>query len=41
MDGTVVKGYLEGAQVHEEGQLVDPAILRFQGSIQIMPATAR
>jgi hypothetical protein len=40
MDGTVVKGYLAGAQVHEKGQLVDPATLRFQGSIQIMPATA-
>jgi len=40
MDGTVVDGYLLGAQVHEEGQLVDPATLRFVGSIRIMPATA-
>jgi hypothetical protein len=42
MNGTVVQGYLEGAQVHEQAQLVDPdpATLRFQGSIQVMPATA-
>jgi hypothetical protein len=36
MDGTVV----QGAQVHEEGQLVDPATLRFVGAIRIMPASA-
>ena len=42
MNGTVVQGYLEGAQVHEQAQLVDPdpATFRFQGSIQVMPATA-
>jgi hypothetical protein len=40
MNGTVVEGFLEGAQVHEEGQLVDPAALRFQGSIRLMPGTA-
>jgi len=40
MNGTVVDGYLEGARVHEEGQLVDPSTLRFQGEIRIMPATA-
>lgn len=40
MNGTVVEGFLAGAQVHEEGQLVDAAALRFQGSIQLMPATA-
>jgi hypothetical protein len=40
MDGTVVEGYLAGAQVHEEGQLVDPDTLRFQGSIRLMPASA-
>lgn len=40
MNGTVVQGYLEGAQVHEQAQLVDLATLRFQGSIQVMPATA-
>jgi hypothetical protein len=40
MNGTVVEGFLTGAQVHEEGQLVDAAALRFRGSIQLMPATA-
>jgi hypothetical protein len=40
MNGTVVDGFLEGAQVHEKGRLVDPATLRFQGSIRLMPATA-
>jgi hypothetical protein len=39
MDGTVVEGWLLGAQVHEEGQLVDPSTMRFQGTIQVMPAT--
>jgi hypothetical protein len=40
MDGTVVEGWLAGAQVHEEGQLVDPAAGRFQGTISIFPMTA-
>jgi hypothetical protein len=40
MNGTVVEGWLSGAQVHEEGQLVDPATLRFVGEIQLMPASA-
>lgn len=40
MDGTVVEGWLVGARVHEEGQLVDPATGRFQGQILIFPATA-
>jgi hypothetical protein len=40
MDGTVVEGWLLGAQVHEEGQLVDPSTMRFQGTIQVMPTTA-
>jgi hypothetical protein len=40
MNGTVVEGYLLGARVHEEGQLVDAATLQFQGSIRLMPATA-
>jgi hypothetical protein len=40
MNGRVREGYLRGAQVHEEGQLVsDP--LCFEGAIRIMPATAR
>jgi hypothetical protein len=40
MDGPVVAGFLQGAQVHEEGQLVDAATLRFEGSITVLPATA-
>jgi len=40
MNGTVVEGWLIGAQVHEEGQLVDPATLGFEGTIRIMPGTA-
>src|SRR3954447_18781418 len=40
MNGTVIDGYLLGAQVHEVGQLVDPAKLRFQGSLQLMPGSA-
>jgi hypothetical protein len=40
MNGTVVDGWLLGAQVHEEGQLIDPSTFRFQGTIQVMPATA-
>jgi hypothetical protein len=40
MNGTVVEGYLEGARVHEEGRLLDPATLRFEGIIRILPATS-
>ena len=40
MDGTIVEGWLAGAQVHEEGQLVDPMTGRFQGTITIFPMTA-
>jgi hypothetical protein len=40
MDGTIVDGWLQGAQVHEEGQLVDPAHSGFAGTIRIMPASA-
>lgn len=40
MNGTVVEGWLIGAQVHEEGQLIDPSVGRFQGTIAIFPATA-
>jgi opacity protein-like surface antigen len=39
MNGNVVEGWLLGAQVHEAGQLVDPATLRFVGEIQVMPAS--
>ena len=41
MDGTIVEGWLAGAQVHEEGQMVDPTTGRFQGTITIFPATAK
>jgi hypothetical protein len=40
MNGAVIDGWLLGAQVHEEGQLVNPNTLGFEGSIRIMPATA-
>ena len=40
MDGNVISGYLLGAQVHEEGQLVNPDTFEFVGSIRLMPATA-
>ena len=40
MNGAVIEGWLEGARVHEEGQLIDPDTLRFQGAILLMPATA-
>jgi hypothetical protein len=39
MNGTVVQGYLLGAQVHEEGQIIN-ANGDAVGSIQIMPASA-
>lgn len=40
MNGRVIEGYLQGATVHEEGQLVDASTLRFVGSIRIMPDSA-
>ena len=40
MNGTIIAGYLNGAQVHEQGHLVDPATLTFEGVLQLMPATA-
>ena len=40
MNGTVISGYLRGAEVHEAGRLVDPATFTFAGTIWIMPATA-
>jgi hypothetical protein len=39
MNGSVTSGYLAGASVHEQGHLVDPATLRFQGVIDVMPGT--
>ena len=38
MKGRVVEGYLEGSQVREAGQLVDPATLAFEGTIDVRPA---
>jgi hypothetical protein len=35
MKGRVVEGYLVGSKVHEEGQLVDPNTLAFQGTIRV------
>jgi len=40
LNGRVIVGYLLGAQVHDEGQLVDPSTLTFQGFLRIMPDTA-
>ena len=40
MEGIAVSNYLLGAQVHEEGQLVDPDTFEFVGSIRLMPQTA-
>lgn len=40
MNGVVTEGWMEGAQVHEEGQLVNPATSAFQGTIQIMTRSA-
>lgn len=40
MNGAVIDGYLDGAQVHEEGLLVDPAASKFEGTIRIAPNTA-
>ncbi len=40
MNGVVIDGYLEGAQVHEEGLLIDQAASRFEGTIRVAPQTA-
>lgn len=39
MNGAVDSGWLQGARIHEEGQLINPATNRFQGEITILPAT--
>lgn len=39
LNGIVTSGALDGAQVQEESQLVDPNIGSFVGTIQIMPAS--
>jgi predicted small secreted protein len=40
MNGQVIEGWLEGAQVHEEGQLIDPKTYAFEGIIRIMAGSA-
>ena len=40
MNGSVIDGCYMGAQVHEEGQLMDPTISGFGGNIRIMPGSA-
>ncbi len=40
LHGSVTSGSLEGAQVQEQSQLVDPNIGAFIGTIRIMPASS-
>jgi hypothetical protein len=40
MNGTVIDGYLEGAQVHEEGLLTDATASKFEGTIRIAAQSA-
>ena len=40
LNGTVTDGWLTGARVQEQSQLVNPATGSFTGTIQIMPASA-
>jgi hypothetical protein len=40
LNGTVTDGWLEGAQVHEAGQLADASTLTFTGTLRLMPASA-
>ena len=40
MNGPIIAGDWLGAQVHEQGQLVDAATSTFVGTIQIMPGSA-
>jgi hypothetical protein len=37
MNGSVIDGYQLGAPVHEQGKLVDPTTLTFQGYLRLMP----
>ena len=39
MNGRVTEGQYVGSQVHEEGQLYDPANSCFAGTIRVMPAS--
>jgi hypothetical protein len=40
LNGRVVDGWLRGAQVHEEGQLVGVDPFTFVGTVQLMPGSA-
>jgi len=40
LNGTVVGGWLAGAQVHEEGQLVGLDPLTFVGTVQLLPGSS-
>jgi hypothetical protein len=40
LNGTVTSGWMAGAQVQEESQLIDPATFSFTGTIQVMPASS-
>lgn len=40
LNGSVVDGWLEGARVHEESQLVGFDPLTFIGTVQLMPGSA-
>lgn len=39
MNGQITEGQYTGSQVHEEGQLYDPAKSCFAGTIRVLPAT--
>jgi hypothetical protein len=40
MSGRVIDGYLNGAEVYEQGRIVNPGRPTFEGSIRIVPRTA-
>jgi len=40
LNGTVTSGWMAGARVQEESQLIDPATFSFTGTIQVMPASS-
>ncbi|HUP14781.1 MAG TPA: hypothetical protein VM848_01820 [Acidimicrobiia bacterium] len=41
LNGSVVEGWLKGARVHEESQLVGLDPLTFVGTVQLMPSSAK
>jgi hypothetical protein len=40
LNGTITSGWLQGAQVHEQGQLVNPDTGHFVGELRLVPASA-